>query len=513
MRKGRTVLALLLVLVMVLSLAGCSGKNQTTSSTGSSKKQTDVVVVGSGAAGLSAAIEAASQGAKVILLEKQSVLGGNTNFAEGIFGTDSPVQKQLGITADTKQMLRKEFEDSNYKINGRLWKDVFDASAANIAWLLDMGVKFETVTNMGDTEKTWHVYEGFGKNVISKHMKPKAEQLGVEIMLSTPAKEIIMDNGRAAGVKVATADGKELIIEAKAVIIATGGFAEDKEMVANLARLDVSQLVYRGAPGHTGDGIKMAQKVGAASSGTPIICLIGATLEGTGITSHMNEASAMEPTNLWVNQNSERFVNEDVIFHYTRGTNAILTQAKTFSVMDSNAINKLVNEGCILGFGRYVLPGTKLSKLNAEIQQAIDSKATNVFKADTLEELATKMGLDQATFLATVKKYNEYSANGVDSEFGKNAKYLNELKAGPFYAFNIKVNSLNSMGGIKIDEKGEVMNNKQEAIKGLYAAGMDVDGFTGDTYGVTIPGSDQGIAIATGRNSAINAIKYIGTIQ
>jgi len=518
MKKVGKTLNLLLVLVLVLSLVGCgstkTGNNQqSASSAGSITKEADLVVVGGGGAGLSAAIEAASQGKKVIMLEKQSILGGNTNFAEGIFAVDSPIQKQMGITTDKMHILREELEFGNYHQDALLWNQVINDSAANIQWLLDMGMKFHTVASLGAGEKTWHLYEGMGKALVKDVLAPKAEKLGVDIMLNTPGKEIIMDNEVVSGVKASNKEGKDVIIKAKAVILATGGFADDKEMVKTLAKVDPSRIVFRGAPGHDGDGIKMAQKVGATSNGWGMLAMLAPTLQGTSITSHMGAAATIEPNNLWVNNDGLRFVNEDVIFEMTRASNAFLTQSKTFSVMDSSMMNKRIADGCVLGVGAYVPPGTKLVKLNEEIQKALDAKDPNVFKADTLDELATKMGVNKENFLATVNKYNGYAASGADTEFGKNPMFITPIKTGPFYAFNLKLNGLNTMGGIKVNTKSEVLNAKQEPIKGLYAAGMDCDGYTGDTYGLVIPGSDQGIAVFTGRDSAINAVKYISTLN
>ncbi|KUG02809.1 fumarate reductase flavoprotein subunit [hydrocarbon metagenome] len=510
-------LACLLVFIMLFTVIGCGGGGSESGDKSSDKpadvvtKDADVVVIGAGTSGMTAAIEAASEGAKVILLEKQGKVGGSSRFAEGVFGAESPLQKELGITISKKETLRKEMEFHNYRVSGPQWKALIDASGNNIQWLLDMGVKFAMVSSPGAGEKTWHVYDGFGDALFDEYLLPKAEELGVELMVNTPGKELIMEDGRVVGVKATTADNKELVINTKAAIIATGGFSDDPELVAELTTDDMTQVVNGGTPGHTGDGIKMARAVGAASNGWAIFSKIGLTLEKYSVHSHINSAAAMEPS-LWVNKFGERYVNEDVIFHYTRAANAVGTQPTTYSVIDSNLLNKMVNEGCYNGFGAYVLPGTKLVDLPAELEKALERKDVNVFKADTLEELADKLGVDKDTFLATIDRYNEFCANGEDMDYSKESKYLNEVKTGPFYAFHIKVLNLNSMGGIRVNIKNEVLDEEYQPIKGLYAAGMDCDGYTGDTYGLTIPGSCQGIALFTGRNSAVHAVEYTKTI-
>lgn len=512
MRNGAKSLSLFLVLVMIFSLAGCGTKQNSNTNPAAATKQADIVVVGAGMSGLSAAIEAASQGAKVILLEKEGVVGGNTQFAEGMFACESPIQKQMGITVNSNELLNEENEFSHYRVNNNLWKDVIKNSGDDIQWLLDMGAKFETVTSTGPGAKTWHVYAGSGERgqyLVNTYMKPKAEKLGVEIMLKTPATELIMNNGQVTGVKATTADKKELDISAKAVIIATGGFGSNPDMVKELTHLDPSQYVDRNAPGHDGDGINMAKAAGAITGERAIMMALGNTVDGTSLDSHLSAAGGMEP-DLWVNQDAKRFVNEESILRYVLGSNAIITQKEAFSVFDSDYLKKLTTtDGASAGWGMYVAPGEKLTKLNDEIQKALDNNNPSVFKADTLEELAAKMGLDKATFMDTVNTYNGYCAAGKDGDYVKDPKYLAPVKTGPFYAFRMKAIALSSVGGIRINEKNEVVNKDYQPIKGLYAAGLDCDGYSGDTYGLTLPGSAQGLSCFTGRNSARSALAFI----
>lgn len=372
MRKGiKKILTCFLVSSMAISLVGCGTAKNSQNQTAA--KQADVIVVGSGMSGMSAAIEAASQGAKVILLEKQPVIGGSSNFAEGMFASESTIQKQMGINVDTAELLKEEFNFSNYRVDGNLWRDVMAHSGDDIDWLLGMGVKFETVTSTGAGAKTWHVYEGFGKKVINDYMKPKAEKLGVQIMVNTPARKLIINSGQVAGVKATTEDGKGLDITAKAVILATGGFGNNADMIKELTHLDSSKYVQRGAIGHTGDGITMAKAAGAVTGERSSIMTLGNTVEGTNLVSQLGIAAGQEPS-LWVNQDAKRFCNEDVIWYYTRGCNAVTTQNKAFSVMDSAEIKRLATDGCTVGWGMYVTPGTKLDKLSEEIQKVLNLK-------------------------------------------------------------------------------------------------------------------------------------------
>lgn len=514
-KNSKIIITIILCFVIIFGMNGCAG-NDSNPVSGNDSKEADIVVVGGGGAGMSAAVEAASKGAKVILLEKAGYLGGNTNFAEGIFAVESVLQKELGITTNKKEILETEYEFQNYKVNSKLWQEMVDISAENISWLLDMGVDFDTVTSPCEGEETWHVYSRQGElehgASMIQVMKEKAEDLGVEILLSTPATELIKEGDHITGVKATQEDGKELTINAKAVILATGGFGANPEMVDELTNLDVSQIAYRGVETTTGDGINMARKVGAYPDDNTTVCMLAVTLDGKSIYSEMSAAAAMEPTNLWVNQDGERYVHEDILNHHTRVANALLSQDKTFSIMDSSSIDSLVNDGCIFGYAMFVPAGKKLTELEDEIDKALANNDPDVIKADTLEELAEKMGVDVKTLTATVDQYNTYCKNGEDEQYGKDPAYLREVKTGPFYAFKLAANSLNTMGGIRINVKCEVLDQDKQPLKGLYAAGMDVSGYSGETYGIVAPGSDQGIAVSTGRISARNAVDYSKTI-
>jgi len=515
MAKFYRVTKYLAALSLVFFLAGCSTSSKQTQEFKPTKFETaDVVVIGGGGAGMAAAVEAVTGGAKVIVLEKADVLGGNTNFAEGIFGVESSLQKALGIKVNLNQMLRTEYEFQNYKINSKLWELVGRKSADTIEWLLGLGVDFATVSSPGGGEKTWHVYADadgheHGAAMIYR-LQQKFESMGGKIMYSTPGVGLVYENGKITGVNAIDKNNTQILINTKVAVIATGGFGANEEMVRELTTFDTSQLTYRGTPGMTGDGINMAVKIGAYLDKNSTISAIGLTLPGSTLFSPMSVSASMEPTNIWINQDAERYVHEDVAFIYTLGANAIQTQQKTFSVYDSNSLKRFMEQGVLLGWGVFVQPGQKLPDLQKEVDAAIASGNPRVFKADTLEQLAEEMGLDKARFVSTVNNYNSFCDNGEDLDYGKDKAFLVPVKQPPFYGFHISAVNLNSMGGLRINIKGEVLNDKFEPMSGLYAAGMDVSGFTGETYGMVLPGSCQGIAVNTGRLCAESALAYIG---
>lgn len=474
----------------------------------------DVVVIGTGGAGMVAAIQATLAGAKVIALEKNVRVGGNCYQSEGVLGIDTEIQAAAGVKVDKMDLFRKELEFHNYNVDPLMWKTVMDHAKENFEWLVDLGVKFDRVGTPGvGGELTWHVFQGLGQGYFDNTLVPKAKELGIEILLETPATGLIMDHGRVAGVKAATKDGQELIINGKAVIIATGGFHNSPEMVKELTNENLDRLINAGEAPATGDGIKMARAVGATSRGWAILSKTGGLMEGFTVIQHIMVPGCMEPTSLWVNQSGLRFVDEGVVFQYVYSGNAITSQQKVFSVIDSAMIERLVNDGCINGAGAFTPAGTKLTELKRELKEALDNKAVSVFKGDTLEELAGKIGVDKDTFLKSGNDYNAICARGTDTDFGKDPRFLIPIQKAPFYAFRVKGCVLNSMGGIQANSKCEVLNEDLKAIPGLYAAGMELDGFTGDTYGMTIPGSTNGIALHSGRTSALNAVRHMQTVK
>ena len=198
------------------------GKDVQAATLGKPDMSTDVVVIGAGGAGLSASIKAAQLGMDVILLEKNSFPGGTTLMAEGMFAVDSHFQKDAGIKIDKVDLFRRVQEYNHWLSDSKILKRFFDESAASIDWLEDLGVKFMGVISMGDSVKTWHIFDGLGEGYIHT-MHEAAIEAGVNLLLETPGKELIMEDGKVKGVIAETREGESLAIEAPVVILATGG--------------------------------------------------------------------------------------------------------------------------------------------------------------------------------------------------------------------------------------------------------------------------------------------------
>jgi fumarate reductase flavoprotein subunit len=471
---------------------------------------TDIVVVGSGMGGMAAALTAAESGAKVVVLEKNDTLGAGTSFAEGIFAIESPLQEELGIEADVRAMLQVEYAFQRYIVDSRLWNVVASNSPTDIRWLMDQGVEFSELGGGGSIAeiRTQHMYlEHRGSNAL-KVMEEKASSLGVEIRTSTRAAHILKDGDKITGVQ-ADVSGSVLNVNAKAVILATGGVGNNQDLINTYTNRNADNMYWCGGPNVTGDGIMMASEAGMGKPyriGAPGL---GATIEPLGVSSQLAAAGAMEPTNLWVNQDGKRFANEWLTKTYIYVLNAIDSQLKTFSIFDQTSFDRMVNEGIKGGWGFYVLAGTKLTELQTELDRELSNGNPYVFKADTIEDLAGQMEIDAAVLQETVDQYNGYVSQGQDPDYGKEPDFLVEMKTAPFYGFRIKSSIVQWVGGIHVNPSAEVLARDGSVIPGLYAAGIDCSGFQGETYGLTIPGSCQGISLGMGRQSAKSAVAFI----
>lgn len=477
--------------------------------------QYDVVVVGSGAAGQAAALTAKEAGNTVLMLEKGRHTGGSANYSEGLFAVDSYLQKEKNIKVSALDVLKEEVVYSKYKADSRIWRDYVNASAENVKWLHDEGVKYEGVQAMGAGEATWHIYEGFGDAVMHKALQPKFEKLGGEVLTSTSAVnlEVNYDGSKDLTIKDEST-GEIATIKAKVVILATGGYLNNPEMMGQETDYDLSRLIPVSSGKGTGDGLRLGWHVGGQKSGTGMAMLFGGYLKDPDepsfkmMASQMNAAAGQQPL-LWINENGERFVDESVIYNFSYAGNALYTQNKVYSILDSNVIKEMAEKGNFMGLGVYVKRRQKMDKLQEEIDTAVAANKPYIFKADSIEELAKKMALPVEKVTETIKQYNSYVENGKDQDFGKDPQYLRSVAVGPFYGFKLNIGAFCTMGGLKITPENELEDKAGNPIKGVYATGNDAAGLTGDTYGPNMPGTCAGYAFYSGRNAAKHAQKYL----
>ena len=412
----------------------------------------------------------------------------------------------------------------HWRANAQLVRAFVDESASTIEWLQQLGVEFtEASAFWKGGFYTQHLIKGRGAAMV-KALVAKAKQKGVEIRLETPVKKIFKDGDQIGGVIVEDKSGKTMQVNAKAVIIATGGYANNKEMIKKYTGFDLGyDLLMPLDLKLTGDGIQMAWEVGAAEEGMGVLQLQYA-IPGPVITAtppiglseeHLSkkyvDILSRQPY-LWINQQGKRFCDESIVANWPFGANAIARQKNriTFLVFDENTKKYMEEEGVVYGVGSAVLPTSKIVDFDAQIKSCLDKGSENIFVANSLEELGNKIGVKPDVLQKTVNEYNKFCEKGHDDLFAKNPKYLQPVKEPKFYAFKVHLRFWGTLGGIKINEKTEVLDNEDEVIPGLYAVGNDAGGLWGDTEDLLLPGEALGFALNSGRIAGKNALKYIG---
>lgn len=464
----------------------------------SETQTTDIVVVGGGNSGLAAAVQAAQLGAKVTVLESQKAIGGGGQGTEGILGIGSKMQKAKGIEVDIVEKLDEENRVFNYRLNAWFWKDMLNASGEDIDWLVDNGVLFkgdvDDYHGWGHGLKVFHWWkDGKGINY-TQPMGAKAKSLGVTILVETPAKSLITDGGKVTGIYATKADGSIIQINCKAVILASGGYAANKDMMTAHGQ-DMVANQYVGFPGQNGDALRMAIDAGGVDITTHRGFMRTVGYFGTIFMTNLSFAiDGISP--VWVNQDGQRYIREDLQPTYmdSYAVNAIMSQEKSFVVFDQGLLEKMASSQPDL-----ISDAAKLVKENKG----------GIFQADTIEELATKAGMDPKALADTIAQYNAMCDQKADKDWNKPSELMIALTKAPFYIFRHQVAYITSIGGILINRKMEVINASGNAITGLFAAGTAACELYRETYTIDKPGSMNGHNIYSGRTAAKNAVAIV----
>ena len=484
----------------------------------------DVIVVAAGLSGLAASIAAAERGASVVVFEKSNTTGGAANMGMGPLGIGSSIQKQHMVSLTPGEAFRKHMYFTHYKVDARMVRDYYFKSGDTIDWLMEMGVEFagvqrafsadEATRPYSDGEFTWHVVkpEGGGMpgprsaSAMTKKMTERAVELGVEFMFETPVYKIIMEDGKAAGVMAKNINGEETEARAKAVIIATGGFGENPEMIKELTGYEFGKTIFNFAiPGMRGDGLKMAWEAGAGKT-KPSMELMYQLPDNMN---HFILDGAFRQPCLWVNRNGQRFMPEDQIGNTTFTGNAITSQPGmvAYSIFDSRLLKKYKKKGPDMI--SHVHPHDLYDHFDEQWERDLEAGYEPIAQADTIEELAEKAGIDVAGLVAQVEHYNEMCEVGHDEIFEKNRNYMQPIEKGPFYCCRQNVGAYGSVGGILINHKTEVMDQDSIVIPGLYAVGTDACNIYGESYPFILSGNTMGFCLNSGRIAGENAASSI----
>lgn len=298
-------------------------------------RETDVIIIGSGGCGLAAALTAAEAGARVILFEKQRSLGGTSNFFEGTFAVESPMQRERYITYTRDEAFKGMMEYSHWRANARMVRAFVDESASTIAWLQEAGVEFSEVgTNMPNRPRTYHIVKEKGAAVV-KALAIKAKEKGVDLRLGTPVTRIIKEGDRISGV-IVDKNGDAETVQSPVVIIASGGYANNKAWVKKYAGFDIDvNMIPVGNVDKMGDGIRMAWDVGAAEEGMGVLeAYRFGPMAPEFRTYGPVQMVALQP-DLWVNPAGERFCDEGIAFYDTSVGNVNARHRKVSPILFS----------------------------------------------------------------------------------------------------------------------------------------------------------------------------------
>ena len=445
---------------------------------------TDIVIVGAGGAGMTAAIKSAQAGKNVILLESMPYAGGNTTKATGgMNAAETHYQKEQNID-DTVELFIEDTMKGGHQLNDReLVTTMAENSAAAIDWLDSIGAPLPMISEAGGASKhRIHAPEdgsGVGAYLVTALLKKMDEFDNITVMYNTTATELLSADGTVNGVK---AEGEEAFytIHSKAVILATGGFGNNEDMIVQY-RPDLKGTVTTSAPGIMGDGIVMAQEVGADLVDIDQIQL-HPTVEQS--TSMLITEQVRGDGGILVNQDGKRFVNE------------MLTR-------DVVSAAELEQPGSYA----YVIFDQRLRESRKATEKYISTGIT--VQADTIEELAEQIDVDPAVLAETLNTWNKYVADGKDEDFdrpiGEGVGVEHDLSAAPYYAIKIAPGIHHTMGGVHIDTRAEVINTEGNVIPGLYAAGEVCGGVHG---GNRLGGNAVADIIVFGGIASDSAVEY-----
>lgn len=475
--------------------------------------ETQVCVIAAGPSGLSAAVQAAQDGAEVIVLEKAATVGGAANMGMGPLGIGTKYQKRDMQEVTVEEAFNMFMEYTHYNVDARLVKRYFEQSGETIEWLEDMGVEFEGAFRyFPKSMPTWHIVKtdtGIGPRAASfmnKALYARAQELGVKFLFETPAKKILMKNGKVAGVLAVTKDGEEVQIGCKTAIICTGGAGCNPEMIQKETGYIHGKDMFNFAiPGVMGDGLKMAWEAGADK--LPVRIEQAASVVGVEELPGSVSNIFGQP-NLLVNKFGKRFMNEEQMQNATYLSNAVSHQVERtgFSIVDSSIVRYYMKNG--VDNVSMVRPNPDVSDFAEAVKMAQENGNTGLIIANTIDELAEMAGIDAEALEETIEDYNDY-CDSVDEEFFKPKRYLRPIVKAPFYAAKICPGGYGTVGGIRINENCEVCDKAFMAIPGLYAAGADSCNIYDDSYMFLLPGNSMGYAVNTGRIAGMSAAEYI----
>ncbi|MGZ7443699.1 FAD-binding protein [Paenibacillus sp. TH7-28] len=488
------------------------------------KLQADVVVVGAGASGVSAAVTAADKGAKVIIVEKTAVIGGASNLSWAGKFYNSSAAVENGVKVNVEKEIADWIVNNHWRVDAAAIRQYITKSGDTYDWLKSKGY---VTTFLNFAGEQLHVLPAYDtrEQTLRKMLAASVEKNGGQVITETTAKELLTDaSGAVVGVKAEKADGTTLEISAKSVVMATGGYAGNKEMVKEAFGFEG---VNGGLGQNIGEGLEMSWAAGAKVpdnfGGQMLHQTLARATSGLKKQYSSFEASyplmlSYLPTLMNVGPSGARFRDEAATLTSVAAANTsafngpyhlVIVSKSQLDALEAKGMNGLKAPGLPGMPPEFYADFTAQFKLDTpwkNAEQVFESMVKNGdgYKGDTIEELAQNAGMDAEVFKEAFENYTQATKNGVDTEFGKAKQFLVPMGEGPYYAIIAEINNLGSVGGLLVNTKFQVLNNERVPIKGLYAVGLESEGVLfNDTYvgnGVGI-----GYSFTSGRLGGENA--------
>ncbi len=489
----------------------------------------DVLVIGLGASGTMAAIGAAENGATVIGVEATDTIGGMGNAAQGMFAIGTDEQKERygeDLPTDEEYWFNKIMEENRYLGNGALVSEYVNESANTVQYLQDKGVNvyLSDQPQMIGHFDTMVEYHRWNNAEPFKYLTQAMEDAGVDIHMNTTAQSLLTDSeGNVTGAVCTQEDGSTLTVNAKAVIVATGSFAGNEELMRKaLGNAYDNCMVIKGADL---PGLDMMWNVGAAE---------GDMLPMShGVTASANLKVADQLTLntpiLWVNNLGNRFMSADLLKETTNFTTAVVGQGGyAYTIVDQKTVDRWTDTtkentgtwvhywdrfGIVDADGKPTIYHAPVDKETFEKDFETLTEAGEGIVANTLEEAAEFIGCDPETLKTTVENYNKAVETGVDEEFHTEKDDLvYSVEEGPFYVTKGHAGVLVALGGVNVTPDLEVLDNDNHIIKGLYAVGNNCSGVSEGVYS-TIEGVGLGFALTSGRLAGATSAEYAASVK
>lgn len=448
--------------------------------------EADVIIVGAGGAGMAAAIEATNAGAKVLVVEKSMLPGGNTKLSDGaVNASETSVQAEMGIEDTNESFYEDTFVGGGELGNPELVQKLVDDSAETIDFLKDTGVNwYNIIVGDGATGQRVHMAEGAGAQLFD-NLFNYAMDLGVEVIYNTEITELTVEDGKVVGAIGQNGDKTVTFKANNGVVLATGGYGHNGDILSQYDENYIPGTLCTNTVLATGSGIILATDVGANLVGMEYVQKHPTCNASTGdLISSTNNGRGLGTT-MMVNIDGRRFCEE--LATRLELSNAILAQPdqNSYSFFDQTAADET----------------EFFEQFGDEINHLIETG--EAVKADTIEEACEFFGINYENFIDELEKYNEFARNGVDEDFNRR-QGLREysLTDGPFYFIRSTPAIHHTMGGVEINTNAEVINTDGDVIEGLYAAGEVTGGIHGNNR---LGGNALDDIIVFGRTAGRNA--------